>query len=306
MCKARGFSLIELLVVITIIVLLVSILFPSFSRAKEMARMTSCKANLSAAQKGLWTYAGDHKLKLPPFAFSDIMNPDLALSGHWGGTTNPADPNRFGRANVDNINLWALVAGGYLSRGALVCPSAELQGLDDTKSFFRYTDQFSTYCLRFPNSRDLFNPCPGFVKPGRMLLDVYRMAGGGQPMSYSGYGGSTSGRSCRSLPQVRINRKYTIENTGREYFVAAGALLVDNFWMWDYQSSAGKSGTFDVLRTRSHGDRYNVVFGDGSVLQAEDFGSIKPRAATSGSQPSGKSPYAEEAEAIWAAFDDAR
>ncbi len=52
MSTKKGFILIESLVVTPIIAQLVSILLPSLSRAKELAKRVSCAANLLAIGKG--------------------------------------------------------------------------------------------------------------------------------------------------------------------------------------------------------------------------------------------------------------
>lgn len=62
----RGFTLVEILIVISIIALLAMILFPAFSRARENARRTSCASNLKQLSLGMIQYAQDYNEFLPP------------------------------------------------------------------------------------------------------------------------------------------------------------------------------------------------------------------------------------------------
>jgi prepilin-type N-terminal cleavage/methylation domain-containing protein len=74
-CSARrAFTLIELLVVVAIIAVLVAILLPSLSRAKETTRRTICAANLKAQAQGLQVYASQYSDCLPQFQPGDRYN----------------------------------------------------------------------------------------------------------------------------------------------------------------------------------------------------------------------------------------
>ena len=58
--RRQGFTLIELLVVIAIIALLVSILVPSLSQAKELAKAALCKSNLRGIGTALALYGQEN------------------------------------------------------------------------------------------------------------------------------------------------------------------------------------------------------------------------------------------------------
>jgi prepilin-type N-terminal cleavage/methylation domain-containing protein/prepilin-type processing-associated H-X9-DG protein len=69
--RNRGFTLVELLVVIGIIAVLISILLPSLQRAREAAQRTACLSNLRSMMQAANIYALNSKDDLPIGCSSD-------------------------------------------------------------------------------------------------------------------------------------------------------------------------------------------------------------------------------------------
>lgn len=63
--RRRSFTLIELLVVVAIVALLISILLPSLSQAREQAKSVKCVANLKQIGDGMNMYFMDHNEWFP-------------------------------------------------------------------------------------------------------------------------------------------------------------------------------------------------------------------------------------------------
>ncbi len=64
--RKTGFTLVELLVVITIIALLLALLVPSLKRAKEIAKRVVCSSGLKQVGMGMRMYAENYSDRLPP------------------------------------------------------------------------------------------------------------------------------------------------------------------------------------------------------------------------------------------------
>ena len=63
--RPNGFTLVELLVVISIIGLLVTLVGPSLMRALRLADQTACQATLRGLGSALQLYVGEHDRKWP-------------------------------------------------------------------------------------------------------------------------------------------------------------------------------------------------------------------------------------------------
>jgi prepilin-type N-terminal cleavage/methylation domain-containing protein len=149
--KGRGFTLIEVLVVVAIIALLIAILLPSLQRARKCARSTVCLANLRSIGTGMKMYQGDFRGWLPvgpadKISYWDSTTPPYLFDSpgpgrkpfpwsncHWGGKRaawihdivhNPPEPEKLKRPLTN-----------YLYRGA---------GLDQRTPLFECPDDVGT------------------------------------------------------------------------------------------------------------------------------------------------------------------
>ena len=89
MCPRRrderiGFTLVELLVVIGIIAVLIGILLPTLSRARENARRIACMSNLRQVATAIVMYCGETRAGFPPPRCSADRG-----RRHWGTATSP-------------------------------------------------------------------------------------------------------------------------------------------------------------------------------------------------------------------------
>lgn len=72
--RKKGFTLIELMIVIAIIAILAAILVPNFMRARASGQLTACESNLKNEGTALEMYATDNVGRYP--ANLDDLTPD--------------------------------------------------------------------------------------------------------------------------------------------------------------------------------------------------------------------------------------
>ena len=310
MRRRAGWTLLEVLIVVAVLGLLAAVLMPSFTAARQRARLAGCSAAMRDIHSALMAYCCTSGQRLPPFAFSDFVG-SLPASGHWGGISQSSDPVAFGRVGFENLNLWALVAEGFIPPARLICPGAAAELRSGLASYFPHTFHFSTHCLRFPASEDLFRSAPGLANfKDAGLLGVYRMHVGGQRVWVDKATSTWTVPHWEVVPQVRIDKAYrTLDGSGR-YDVLDGALLSDAFW-WQGRSEEGAASsglqTYPVRAGWCHGRYFNVLYGDGAVLTVRDDGTVEANSVAPGeAPPSDKLYHAANSERVWQFFDAAK
>lgn len=99
----RGFTLVELLVVIGIIALLISILLPSLNKARDAAKKTVCLSNMRELGNSFRLYSTAFKDAIPIGYMSEKQFSYVAL-WHDGGTgTNSFKPSQMGLLVMGNV-----------------------------------------------------------------------------------------------------------------------------------------------------------------------------------------------------------
>jgi len=110
----KAFTLIELLIVIAIIAILASLLFPSIAKVKAKAKTATCINNLRQWGKALHIYAYDNDDYFPPEGTGTSLHSEIG----WY----IALPRTLGIPTYNEM-AWRTNASAPLTRSPLLCPA---------------------------------------------------------------------------------------------------------------------------------------------------------------------------------------
>jgi prepilin-type N-terminal cleavage/methylation domain-containing protein len=124
--KARGFTLVELLVVIGVIAVLIALLMPALNAARRAAQSAGCLSNLRPISAAVFLYAADYEGTMPiqiSIGYTDVSHLVWNYSDNMG-----MDPNHYDEA----YTLLAYLDHTYLKNPTVfTCPAADPDGFFD-------------------------------------------------------------------------------------------------------------------------------------------------------------------------------
>ena len=111
--RTKGFTLVELLVVMVIIAVLAALVMGGFSKSKETTNAMKCAANLKQIGVAMASYCADHDGRLPGPLLEEQHNTPAALAG----------AKSLGGMLKDYLGIQTV--GAKTNTGTFTCPSWE-------------------------------------------------------------------------------------------------------------------------------------------------------------------------------------
>ena len=199
--RRAGFTIVELLVVVGVISILIALLLPALSKARELSRRTVCLSNLRQLASAAILYANENKGRFPlesrnnqskggvwtmpspasnSFCIPNSFRPDMYLA--MGFPDTGATPGHLGDPGCSNVALTGAVSGAWQ------CPSNPLFSV----IYPGYQDQILSSYMYLANGWGTTTGSPEkdpSIRPVRLGYFDQRRPGGSLPSSATRWNG---------------------------------------------------------------------------------------------------------------------
>jgi prepilin-type N-terminal cleavage/methylation domain-containing protein len=147
----RGFTLVELLVVIAVVALLLALLLPAVQQARAAARLTQCRNNLKQIGLALHNYVSANRV-FPPGSTNDveqggwISNPQSKHIHSWLAMILPGLEQHGNYAQI-NFNVSSMDPKNLPAASTIIkdyrCPTYSGRRFSNAPSYVRFSDKYA-------------------------------------------------------------------------------------------------------------------------------------------------------------------